>query len=1168
MKRTASSRPRSAWPGLAIVTVAVTAAAVCVAPSAWAATSVPVTGAVSATAGAGDVAGASDATAADGPVVFVSPDGDDANDGSESAPFATITAARDALAGRTSEASPGTVWIRGGQYVLDGGISLAGEANSWVTYAAYRGEDVQITGSHELPTDGWRKLADLGADELAEPRFSSNTRIASPEARDDVWVYDLGAAGVDPGTLYKNGFNWMQQPFAPELAVDGQIEELAQFPNPDDCTTSSVDCHLMGSGSKWGATATSPKDLTQVDLLGRFGVENDWQSSGTSPRAQFEDKKQQLPEGESRDTWSQEDLRTMTPSIFTVGGRAREGDRYQSWAPEAVPTVVDKGTRGFGKYTDIPVQADPQWIDDIDNTKYETEGWLTGYLGNNYANEMVRMLSWSGDTLYTKYASMYIPVDGYTRVKASNVLSELDTAGEYYIDRYHDNDVLYYLPEGGTVEGKQVTLSAFDQNFFHLEGTTGVVLRDLHLANSLVSGIQLLDAERTLIDGVEISNVSMDAIRIGETSESITALPDYETTRGGHDNVVRNSYLHDLGGGGVLLGGGDRATLERGDNVAHHNTITRFSKLATYTPAGYLYGVGNSFEYNDVSDAPHMAVQIMGNDMRVNHNAFRDLVKNAGDQGVVYTGRDYTYLGNEIAYNLFDGIGGKNDAFYMDDGVSGMRFHHNVVKDAHSGVFFQSGHSNTANDNVFIDVAQTGHDQQYSSKGEKGLPVSNAWVVQSRFNTFLDVREGEKYTATPETVATWKDHYTSGEFEYTDGTPIAFPEIDDWYVPRVTATGEDCKAAHYATDATNGCSRATVWENPDSLYVPARNQLDHSVIIGGGEFKGSTINFANPASAQSLARWSDKINTNLVKPASVEAAGLDLTTLKFSAGGDVAEAFGAEWVDEWNSLVSIDGAGQPERGDAGELWAQVDRARALLAELSGDDATSLADALASAVTVADATDSDQGALDDAEAALAELVDELTPPAPGVAVLSDDNANDGLRGGSFTITANLWWGQNGTSFRLFENGELVKEVALTNATPAAQRVDVPIADRPNGEYTYTCELVNAGGATPCRELVVKVDAASPAKPVLSHDNWDGDGAYTVTANLWWGTNATTWSLAEDGVEIATGEITSATPAAQRVAVPVSDRSAGTRTYVITFANALGQTASAPMTVTVR
>ncbi|MGE9349885.1 right-handed parallel beta-helix repeat-containing protein [Isoptericola variabilis] len=863
--------------------------------------------AMAATTTGGAVAAPLASAAGRGPVVYVAPDGDDAAAGTKDAPLRTIEAGRDALAGRTSEARPGRVEIRGGEYVLDDAIDLEGAANSWVTYEAYGDEDVRITGAHELPADGWQRLSDLTTDELADPALSSNARLDTPELRDGVWVYDLGAAGVDPGTLYKNGFNWLPQPFAPELVVDGETQTLAEYPNGDGCTGADDACYLYGNGAKWKVDGQG--DLTQPDLVDRFGEENDWATSGTTPRAQFEDKKQQLDDPAQRDTWSQDEMRAMTPPLYEVGGRLLDGDRYQRWAPEAVPTIEDRGTRGFGEYSDVPVQADPAWIDGIDNTRYETEGWLSGYLGNNYANDMVRMLSWSGTTMYAKYPSMYWPRDDYTKVKAVNVLSELDAEGEYYIDRYDDNDVLYFKPAGDAVDGKQITLRAFDDNLFRLEGTTGVTIRGLSLSDSLVSGVQLLDAEKTLIDGVEVSNVSMDAVRIGETTESITALPDYETVRGGHDNVVRNSYLHDLGGGGVLLGGGDRRTLERGNNVARNNEIARFSQLATYTPAGYLYGVGNSFEKNDVHDAPHMAVQIMGNDMKVNGNYFADLVTNAGDQGVVYTGRDYTYLGNEVAYNLFERIGGSNDAFYMDDGVSGMRFHHNVVKDAHSGVFFQSGHSNTATDNVFVDVDRTGHDQLYHRNGERGLPVANGWVVQSRFNAFLDVREGEKYSATPENVARWHAHYTDGKARYSDGTKILFPEIDDWYVPRVTATGVDCRAADYGV--AEGCDRATVWEDPDSLYVPARNVLDRSVIIGGGEYEFGQSSFADPDATYRLDTWSDRINTNLSKPGSVEAAGLDLATLKFSPRGEVAQTLGRDWVATWNRLVTLDGVGRP-----------------------------------------------------------------------------------------------------------------------------------------------------------------------------------------------------------------------------------------------------------------
>ncbi|WP_399881632.1 hypothetical protein ACGH7X_03935 [Streptomyces sp. BBFR51] len=863
----------------------------------------------------GPAAGAAAATpapaVAGGPTVYVSAtDGDDANSGGRKDPLRTITAARDALAGHTSAKARGTVYIRGGTYVLDDTIELKGAANSWVTYTAYRDEKVTITGSHELPAEGWKRLTDLSADTLAQPQYSSNSRLDTPELRDGVWVYDLGAQGIDPGTLYKNGFNWVQQPFAPELVVGGETQVLAEYPNGNSCATTETGCHLWGTGDKWDAEG--PRDLMNVDLDGRFGPQDDWNFSGTTPRAQFEDKKQLLADPAQRDTWSPQEMRRMTPQIFTVGGRALLGARYQRWAPEAVPTVDDLGTRGFGDHTDVPVQLDPRWVEGIDNTKAETEGWLSGYFGNNYANDMVRLLSWSGDRLFTKYPSMYIPQDAWTKVKVLNVLSEMDTAGEYYIDRYDGNDVLYYRPEGGTVEGKDTTLQTFDKNFFLLDGTNGVTLRGLAMTGSLVSGVQLLDAVGTLVDGVDISNVSMDAIRIGRTTDTITSMPDYETLQGGHDNVVRNSYLHDLGGGGVLLGGGDRATLRRGNNVARHNEIARFSKLATYTPAGYLYGVGNSFEYNYVHDAPHMAVQIMGNDMRVNHNHFYDVVKNAGDMGAVYAGRDFTYLGNEIAYNHFEKIGGSNDALYMDDGASGVRFHHNVVNGSNSGVNLNSGHGNTANDNVFIGVKHVGHGGIYHKKGETKLPLDNSWVLQSRFNSFLDVREGEKYSASPETVAAWHEHYTSGKPKYSDGIAISYPQVARWYVPRVTATGGDCTAADYSTSGTNGCSRATVWENADSVYVPSGVEIDHAVVVGGGSgFVETTASFTQPPAEYNVSRWSDKVNTRVLAAASVSETGLNLDTLKFAGSGAAAEAYGSAWVAEWNRHVSAKGIGRP-----------------------------------------------------------------------------------------------------------------------------------------------------------------------------------------------------------------------------------------------------------------
>jgi arabinogalactan endo-1,4-beta-galactosidase len=197
------------------------------------------------------------------------------------------------------------------------------------------------------------------------------------------------------------------------------------------------------------------------------------------------------------------------------------------------------------------------------------------------------------------------------------------------------------------------------------------------------------------------------------------------------------------------------------------------------------------------------------------------------------------------------------------------------------------------------------------------------------------------------------------------------------------------------------------------------------------------------------------------------------------------------------------------------------------------------------------------------------VEDGSAVAPAVGVLSHDNGWDtGLRDGDYTVSMDLWWGENAREVRLYENGVLVGTQDLTMASPGRQHAEFAIAGRPNGTYLYTAELENSRGVTPAKPVTVDVTDASPATPVLSHDNWDGDGAYTVAADLWWGTNATSWSLAENGVVIGEGSLAAATPQAQHVSFAVSGRAPGDHEYVITFGNPLGATSSRPLTVRVQ
>ncbi|MBB6695120.1 Ig-like domain-containing protein [Cohnella xylanilytica] len=199
----------------------------------------------------------------------------------------------------------------------------------------------------------------------------------------------------------------------------------------------------------------------------------------------------------------------------------------------------------------------------------------------------------------------------------------------------------------------------------------------------------------------------------------------------------------------------------------------------------------------------------------------------------------------------------------------------------------------------------------------------------------------------------------------------------------------------------------------------------------------------------------------------------------------------------------------------------------------------------------------------------EVVRPLAAGAPGKPVLSDDNGWDtGLRDGSYTVTMNLWWGNNGTEVKLYENGVLVGTKPLKDASPAAQKASFEIAGKANGTYVYTCELSNVYGTTACSPLTVTVADANPGKPVLAHDNWDGDGSYKVSMNLWWGTNATEYRLYENDKLIDTQTLTAATPAAQRAETAISGRAPGEYRYRCELVNEAGATASETIAVQVR
>ncbi|MBB6673816.1 hypothetical protein [Cohnella nanjingensis] len=195
-------------------------------------------------------------------------------------------------------------------------------------------------------------------------------------------------------------------------------------------------------------------------------------------------------------------------------------------------------------------------------------------------------------------------------------------------------------------------------------------------------------------------------------------------------------------------------------------------------------------------------------------------------------------------------------------------------------------------------------------------------------------------------------------------------------------------------------------------------------------------------------------------------------------------------------------------------------------------------------------------------------DGASTAAPGKPVLSNDNGYDtGLMDGNYKVTMNMWHGDNGSLYKLYENDVLIDKKKLADLSPSAQTAETAIGGRKNGVYRYVAELANRFGTARSDTMTVEVTDAAPGKPVLSNDNWDHDGNFKVVANLWWGTNGTTYKLYENGILIDTQTLADHTPSAQTAATTVTGRPPGVYEYRAELVNDAGTVSSDKMIVQV-
>lgn len=337
---------------------------------------------------------------------------------------------------------------------------------------------------------------------------------------------------------------------------------------------------------------------------------------------------------------------------------------------------------------------------------------------------------------------------------AQNLLEEIDMPGEYYIDRAEG--ILYFLPTAAfqAKSAPELTVSMLKTPMINAVNASYIDFEDLILENGRDSAVVIMGGSHVRIVHCEIRNFTEGGVRINTPSRWL--YNDFATASG-KNHAVLNTHIHHVGGTGVILNGGDRLTLDPGNNVVENSHIHDFAYYhKAYNPAVILTGAGNRVSRSEIHDAPHPGILIFGNDHVVEYNNIYDVCKTFSDLGAIYMnlGAAPQERGSVIRRNYFHHIGeGKAgvQGVYPDNFTMGIKIEENIFyRMGNSAILNNGGAHIGTRHNLFIDakVPYEYADLYLGDAPEKQIPKNymGPWhALFDRFNDFVGMPHLTKY---------------------------------------------------------------------------------------------------------------------------------------------------------------------------------------------------------------------------------------------------------------------------------------------------------------------------------------------------------------------------------------------------------------------------------------
>ncbi len=400
------------------------------------------------------------------------------------------------------------------------------------------------------------------------------------------------------------------------------------------------------------------------------------------------------------------------------------------------------------------VTVEKEVIEHISHWAEPEKVWAFGYFYWDWADQSTPVKGINAETSEISFS--HLSSYGYKENQYFyfyNVLEELDTPNEYYIDR--DEMKLYcYFDDAESNDSFMLTVCEAPL----LSGSAS----DIVFENIGFKGVR---GDIVVLEG---DNITFRNCTFSESYGNAVTLT-------GYDNLVYGCEVMHMGKGGILLTGGDRETLTPGNNVIENCEIHDFGELfRTYQKGAYVNGVGNKIIHNELYNTPHMALSFGGNDNLIAFNYIHDTSYEVNDGGSLYAGRSWSTYGNVIENNFFENIvgidGHRPEAIYLDDALSGITVRNNIVKNCDGyGILLGGGHDLDVENNILINCYVGIYDDGRTCTGE-GMDATDR-SIGSVNTLYLSIENVSFFSDI------WKEKYPVINIITTDVSKCESPEF-------------------------------------------------------------------------------------------------------------------------------------------------------------------------------------------------------------------------------------------------------------------------------------------------------------------------------------------------------------------------------------------------------